>query len=226
MINVFNNIRAVLFDLDGTLVETNIDFTKMKSSIIELSRNYGIPDSIELPIDILEIINLSKSFLINSRAAIIPDEYNQSAYKILRNMEVHASQNAKIMEGAKELLSILRQSNIKICIVTRNCREASEISINKTGIIYDIMLTRDDTSDIKPNPNHLLSTISAFNISPNHAVMVGDHWIDILAGRRAGIKTVGLLHPTKNQDVFSKYQPDLIINSLHELRKALDNSKC
>lgn len=224
--NIFDNVRAVLFDLDGTLVETNINFTAMKQAILDLADDYGVPLTLIRDLDILGIINASYRYLVQAGRLSDAGEMRRRAYEILEEIEVSSCRNAEQVEGALDLLNALRSHGIRIGIVTRNCSAAANMSIARTGIYYDVLLTRDDVSKTKPAPEHLMDAIRLLGVSPEEAIIVGDHWMDVLAGKRAGIKTVGFLRLGRSSDFFDAYCPNMVIHSLGELLPALDAVKC
>jgi phosphoglycolate phosphatase len=221
MMSIFREIRAVLFDMDGTLVETSIDFSLMKREMLRIAGEYGVYSHQLVNLDIIGIIDAACRELDFQSRASDAERMRIEAYGILEDIELAACRNAALIEGATELLHVLRDVGIKICIVTRNCRKAVEVSVERTGVFYDILLTRDDVPDVKPHPDHLISALEPFGISPDEAVMVGDHWMDVVAGKAAGTRTVGFIRPGRDEDFFAPYCPDIVIHSLSELTDAL-----
>ena len=221
MKDIFHGIRAVLFDMDGTLVETSIDFSLMKREMLRIAGEYGIPSHQLSDLDIIGIIDAACRELVSQSRSSDAETMYDEAYGILQEIELSACRNAVPIDGAIELLHAIGNAGIKICIVTRNSREPVGISIERTGVFYDILLTRDDVPDVKPHPDHLISALEPFGIPLDAAVMVGDHWMDVVAGKAAGTRTVGFLRPDRPDDFFDPYCPDLVIRSLSELSDAL-----
>ena len=77
--------------------------------------------------------------------------------------------------------------------------------------------TRSEVARVKPHPDHLLCALERLSVEPTRAVMVGDHWMDVQAGRAAGMATVGILSAGRPADFFSREPPDLLIRELREL---------
>ncbi len=213
MANPFEGIRAVLFDMDGTLVETEIDFALMKREMLSLGERHGIPASELQGLDILAVVDAVV-------ARLEPDEASrtrQEAFEILEQIELAEIDAVHIIPGALEVLRALRDAGIKIGIVTRNCRNAVELSLEHTGVFYDVLLTRDDVRNTKPHPDHLLQALDVLGVGPDEALMVGDHWMDIQAGRAAGTRSIGFLRPDRPEGFFDVCAPDLVIRDLREL---------
>lgn len=213
MTNPFEGVRAVLFDMDGTLVETNIDFPLMKREMLALGEMHGIPASELQGLDILAVVDHVTSRLSAKDAQSV----RQEAFDRLEQIELIHSEDAKPIDCASELINALEETGIKVAIVTRNCRSAVRLSLEKAGIHSDVLLTRDDVPRTKPHPDHLLQALDMLAARPEEAVTIGDHWMDVRAGKAAGTRTVGFLRPDRPQDFFEVEMPDLVIRDLAEL---------
>lgn len=217
MTNIFADIRAVLFDMDGTLVETNIDFPLMKREMLALGERHGIPASELQRLDILAVVDFVADRLRMQSKDREAERVRQEAFDILEQIELSPCSKAAPIPGAHRLLDALRCAGMKIGIVTRNCRSAVRLSSEQTGIAADVLLTRDDVPCTKPHPEHILSALRMLDTHPCEAVMVGDHWMDIQGGKAAGTRTVGFLRPGRPADFFDEVEPDLVIRDLAEL---------
>ena len=217
MENPFKDMRAVLFDLDGTLVETNIDFGLMKREMIALGEKYGVPVHETQELDILAIVDLVVCRLKGLSLDNEADCARREAFEKLEQIELIHCEDARPVETATDLLNALNQAGIKTAIVTRNCLTGVRLSTEKSGISADVLLTRDDVENTKPHPDHLLKALNALGIPPNEAVMIGDHWMDVQAGKAAGTRTIGFLRPGRPEDFFDNMKPDLVIRNLSEL---------
>lgn len=217
MANPFEGIRAVLFDMDGTLVETDIDFPLMKREMLALGERNGIPASELQGLDILAVVNAIVARLESQGRGDEAARVRQEAFEILEQIELANCDKAQVIAGAPELLTALRDAGIKIGIVTRNCRSAVEVSLELTRVSFDVLLTRDDVRNTKPHPEHLLRALDLLGARPDEALMIGDHWMDIQAGKAAGARTIGFLRPDRPGGFFDICPPDLIIRNLGEL---------
>jgi phosphoglycolate phosphatase len=121
------------------------------------------------------------------------------------------------LAGASELLRDLRAMGVKVGIVTRNCRAAVEAILAREPLEYDILLTRDDVTRVKPDPEHLLVAMRALGASPERLLMVGDHPMDVQAGRAVGAWTIGILNDGRPADYFAEARPDAVLSSVAEI---------
>lgn len=211
-------IRAVLFDLDGTLVHTRIDFPRMKEGVLAELRAEGLDPEPFRALDALAIIERA--------AAALPDPagFRHRAELALTREELAVCDDAVEAEGAVETLDWLREQGIAVGIVTRNCREAVERALERVPLPHQVLLTRADTPRVKPDPLHLHLALDLLEVPPAAALMVGDHVMDVRAGRAAGMATLGVLLPEHASDYFLEAQPDGVIRKLPELREWISRS--
>lgn len=217
MASLFEGIRVVLFDLDGTLIETNIDFKQMRREILALGERYGIPACQLEGLDILAMLDTISTIVHERYGEGKSSKARREGLAILEKIELSHSARAECIPGAQELVRALREAGIKVGIVTRNSKSAVAVSLSKTGITGDILLTRDDVPKTKPHPSHLLTALQVFETAPQEAMIVGDHWMDVQAGKAADMRTVGFLRKGHPSDFFSSQQPDFVIRDLREL---------
>jgi phosphoglycolate phosphatase len=224
MDHLFSNIDAVLFDLDGTLVETNIDFSLMKREMISLAVDSGLPASDLAPLDILAIVERMTDHARNSRGVDVAEKLREEAFLILEEMELRHSADARDIPPARDIVNELRRKGIRVGIVTRNCRAASEESLARTGIVADALVSREDVARTKPDPEHLLHTLRLLSADPSRSVMVGDHLMDVISGKSAGMRTIGVLTDERGSDYFSSVEPDAVTPDLNEILRAIIHS--
>ena len=207
---MIGKLDTVLFDFDGTLVDISIDFAKMKQDVLSLGLRYGILPKPELYV--LEAIDdIFNKLLQNDN--FIAERFRKQAEQILVDIEMDAVPASKIFPRANETLKQLRDREIKVGIVTRNCRLAVLKASAKAGFVYDLLLTRDDVKKVKPDPQHLWDALNLLDSKPEKAIMVGDHPMDVIAGKRAGMKTAAVL-TAKTREEFESAAPDLILNDV------------
>lgn len=214
-------VECVLFDLDGTLVDTHIDFALMKREMIELARKAGI-DTAELDgLDILGIAKAAASFVSKADGAEQGHILYSQAMSVLEEIELRHARDTKLVPYAVEAVAALRERKIGIGVVTRNCRRASELSLEIAGITPDVLISREDSLNHKPHPEPILLALTRLNAQPGNSIMVGDHIMDMQGGRAAGLKTIGFLREDRADDFFDAVCPDFVARSLREVVGAI-----
>ncbi|MDI6764420.1 MAG: HAD family hydrolase [Thermodesulfobacteriota bacterium] len=209
-------IRAVIFDFDGTLAVLNIDFPLMRERIISLIRHFGIEERAIRERYLLEIIDEVYP-MIREKDSSGAEEFYDRAHQILHEVELKAAEEGSLIPGVGGTLRTLRLWGIKVGIVTRNCEEAVRKVFPDIDDYCDAFISRDSVDKVKPHPDHLNSVLGALKVSGEEAVMVGDHIIDIQAGKKVGTKTVGVLTGRINREEFEKAGADYILRDVSEI---------
>jgi HAD superfamily hydrolase (TIGR01509 family) len=184
--------RAVIFDLDGTLVEPILDFDAMR---VEIGLRPGLP--------ILEQLAEGDDAL-RARAEIV-----------MRRHELEAIAQATLSDGCLHLLDHLAARKIPVAILTRNIREVVDAFSRKFGLDFVAAYTRQDGPP-KPSPVGVLHLCQQLGAAPADTLTVGDYKFDIIAGLRAGCRTA-LVAPTPPEDLADWGPPHIVVRSLREL---------
>ena len=214
--DLLRGIRAVVFDFDGTLAVLNIDFSEMREQVFELMKKYGVNEEKIEERYLLEIIDEVVQIL-NQKNTAAAETFYQEAHQILHEVELKAAEEGKLLPGVEAVLKSLRGKGLKVGIVTRNCEEAVRKVVPDIEALCDVFVSRDLIKKVKPHPEQLTSVMKALNISGEQAVMVGDHTIDIQAGRRVGMKTIGVLTGRVKKEEFEKAGADWVLEEASEI---------
>lgn len=213
---ILPHIDAALFDLDGTLVETNIDFSGMKRSTVDLCAKRGADRAALQQLDILAAVEHTAAFLA-------PEErpaFRQEAWDMLESIELSHLAGASPRPHAEELLSEMHARGIRIGIVTRNCRRATDTLLRLLPDVVTVSLSREDVSRTKPDPLHIRTALEAMDLPALSTLMAGDHLMDVQAGVAAGCITVGLLFD-REPGYFDGHGAHAALRDLRELANAL-----
>jgi phosphoglycolate phosphatase len=214
-------IKALIFDFDGTLAVLNIDFSSMKERIFDLVRQHGVLEEAVRERYLLEIIDEVYQILWEKKPSRA-GEFYQKAHSIIHEIELRGAESGRLMPGTHELLRTLRGQGIKIGIVTRNCEEAVRKVFPDIDAYCDTLISRDSIKKVKPHPDHLTSVLKILNALGEEAVMIGDHTIDIQAGKRVGMKTIGVLTGRTKREEFEKAGADYILREASEICALLE----
>ncbi len=207
-------LRAVLFDLDGTLVETHIDFPAMTEAMLARAAEANVPASVVEGKDILGLVDAAAANVTERGGDGV--SFRRAAYEDLERREVQGCAHPNLLIGTDTLLAQLKDNGIKIGIVTRNCRRVSKDLVARCGLPHDVLLSRDDVQRAKPHPEHLWDALRVLGIPAGEAAMTGDHWMDIQAGQAAHCAvTVGVLG-RNSADWFAPCPPMHLVRDLGE----------
>jgi len=190
-------IRGVVFDLDGTLVDSQLDFDAMRREM-------------ELPPDqpILE--------------ALVRLEPRQAAscQAILHRHELAGADRATLLPGASELVAMLHTCSVRLAIATRNSRQIAAATLAKHDLAIELVFTRDD-GPVKPDPWAVHEACRQWDVAASDVVVIGDYRFDVECGRAAGAHTVLLTHPHDPHGHPNLEQADLLLGSLVDFRRLL-----
>ncbi len=204
-------VRAVIFDFDGTLTPLTLDFSLLRSRVEEMAREYVDPHVIDAQKDqyILEMIHA------------IEDEINQGApgfrdraFSELDRLETEACRNKELYSYTRDVIANLKEHNIRIGIITRSSTKVILTIFPDLYTLIDVVVTRDDTRHVKPDPHQLRMALEALKVSPSDAVIVGDHPTDIAAGRALGAVTAGVLSGRCSRSDFARAGADHIFEDI------------
>lgn len=215
--------RAIIFDFDGTLAELNIDFSLMRGQIFNLMGRYGIEEKMIQEKYLLEIIDEVYQILCEKSLSAAGTFYRES-HRILHEVEMEAAQKGRLIPGTEITLRSLRKKGMKVGIITRNCEDAVRKVFPDIDDFCDIFVSRDSVKKVKPHPDHLTSVMKTLRISGEESMMVGDHIIDIQAGKRAGMKSIGVLTGRTKKEEFERAGADCVLTSASEIYKIIGES--
>jgi len=159
-------IRGVIFDLDGTLVDSALDFELMRR---EMGLAGGLP--------LLEAIEH------------LPAPEAERCWAILAEHERRGAQRATLLVGISEFLAALGQLKVARAVFTRNSRESTRATLARFGLDFDPIICRED-GPVKPHPAAIWTICEKWAVHPRQCVVIGDYRFDVEAGRRAGAHTV------------------------------------
>ena len=210
----FPPLRAVLFDLDGTLIETHIDFPAMTRAMEALASANAVPKSVTDGKDILGLVEAAAAD-VQSRGGD-GAAMRREAFAQLQDMEIGGCSHPILLPGTHALMTALIARGVKVGVVTRNCRAVSVGLLARFALPHHLLLTRDDVKLTKPNPEHLWEALRLLGEKPKDAAMVGDHFMDIEAGVKAGCAaTLGVLG-RNSEGWFAPCPPSALARDLAE----------
>lgn len=212
-------LRATVFDFDGTLADTRIDFGLMRRRTRDLIEAWGLWDaSLEEGRYVLEIVQHTAGRIDEPARR---EQFEAAAAQVLVDVEMLSCATAEPFPGTVDALDRLHRRGMHIGIVTRNCRTAVSAVLTRHHLHHDVLLTRDDVPRVKPDKDHLLLALRLLGVEPQKALMVGDHKTDIECGKSAGAWTCGVLTDKTSRDDHLAAGADLVLDSVAALADLL-----
>ena len=204
---MLHNIKAVIFDLDGTLVDSMWVWANIDEEYLG-RYGYEVPENFNAEINHMSFTQLAlyfkEKFSINDPVEKILCDWSSMAYD-------HYSNDVKLKCGVKEFLDVLKNSGIKICLATSNSKELLSVCLKSNGIYeyFDSITTTDEVSRGKDFPDVYLLSSEKVGVSPENCLVFEDILPAIKGAKNANMKVCA---------VKDKY----CVNSREELSKFAD----
>lgn len=184
---MLNNIQAVLFDLDGTLVDS---MWMWKDIDVEYLARFGYELPVELQKDI-EGMSLNETACYFKSRFQIPDSLEQMKQDWMDMARDKYSHQVPLKPGAKEFLRYLKERNIKTGIASSNGMELVQVVLRALQVeeYLDSVHTCCEVEKGKPAPDIYLLVANELGVFPENCLVFEDVPMGIMAGKQAGMKT-------------------------------------
>jgi len=180
-------IKAVLFDLDGTLVDSRRD---LATGINLTRRDYGLPP---LPVEtVSEHVGDGVRKLVERCFAHTGISIDDALPKYKQHYHEHLADETTCYPGAVDTLERIRAAGISCGIITNKPEAATRALLDALHLAryFDVVIGGDSTPHLKPDPRALLLALESLAAAPGEALMVGDNHTDLASARAAGVRSV------------------------------------
>ena len=219
-------LRAVLFDMDGTLLDTAPDFIAICQAMLAERGMAPIADKL-----IRDEISGGARAMVAATFAMSPEDEGFEALRLefLERYQRDCAVHSKLFEGMSELLDDIEKGGLIWGVVTNKPVRFAEPIMQRLGLAdrSALLICPDHVKNSKPDPEPLILACKTLDLDPASVLFVGDDLRDIESGRDAGTRTAavryGYIHP---QDNPNNWGADVVVDHPLELRKVLDSALC
>jgi phosphoglycolate phosphatase len=215
------SIKAVIFDLDGTITSFNLDYKAIRGEVRSYLLRVGVPTSVlSVNESIFEMLKKTEIFVKNSgKSAEAMDEIRNEALAIAEKYELEAAMSTDLLPGAVETLKALKRMDLKIGLFTLNSDKAANYILQrfKLGDFFGVTIPRNKVNYVKPNPEHLEMALKILGVAPEETVVVGDSNVDMESAKELKAIAVGLPADTSTVDQLTIHGANYIITSITDL---------
>ena len=208
--------KVVLFDLDGTLIDTDMLIIRSYMHLFDTYR----PD---YKLSMKELI----SFLGPVLKDVFPRYFKEDFETLLKTYHGYSRANINrfvtLFPGVEEMLKAFKEKGIKMGLVTNRFGYSAFEVMEPFDIkkYFDVIITLDDMEKPKPDPEGIIKAMNAIGCEKEDVIFVGDNKSDFEAGRNAGVKTA-LISWVIGRDN-SVFNPDILISSYDEFKEGVLN---
>lgn len=219
--------RGLIFDFDGTLVKSSIDFPAMREAILDVIDLYGLPEGIidrsaPSSSNIIEAWNHLSSVL-NDDGVI---DFEARIEKASRKVEMLHVEETSEVPGTSMTLLNLRSRGYRTGILTRGCRIYVEAALRASKVPFapESIVCRDDHRliDAKPNPIALKRAAERIGLGIDECIYIGDHGMDHDCAVSAGMSFIGVLSGHNDRERWKGREIERIIDDITDLPSLLD----
>lgn len=219
-------LRAVLFDMDGTLVDSAPDFIAICQAM-RAARGLAPLQ----PQRIRDQVSGGARAMVACSFDLDPEhpEFEALRLEFLERYQAHCAELTQPFAGIPELLADLERARLRWGVATNKPLRYAEPIMQRLQLAERaaVLVCPEHVSRSKPDPEMLLLACAKLALAPCEVLYVGDDERDIEAGRAAGMRTVavryGYIHPDDNP---GHWGADLVIDHPGELREVLDRALC
>jgi len=187
-------IKAIVWDLDGTLIHFKIDFIKARKEAIKIFLDNGVPENLlSLKSKTLDNAKIARNFFeLTGTSESKINEIMQDANSAIAKVEYEAAINPTMVKGIDKVLEFAKNHNLKQAIFTYNTQENARISLANINLLhyFELIVGRDNIKNPKPHPDHLKLICGKFSVKTQEIVVIGDMGRDIEAALNVGAHSI------------------------------------
>jgi phosphoglycolate phosphatase len=223
--------KGIIFDLDSTLVQSKVDFVKMKTNMIKTLEENGHPKDTLSPFNqtTVQIMEAAEDeWEKQGKSEKIREILRQHMEEIMDQGEIESVDNLVEIEGASEAINELRRNGYQLAILTRGHHAYALKALEKTSMIdnFELILGRGETPKPKPYKEALDYTAKLMKLSINEILFVGDHQIDWDSAKNSGCSFIGVATGRRGLKSWDdETPPKILLNSVVDLPKFLQKKE-
>lgn len=203
------HFRCVIFDLDGTLTQTNElifatfnhvakKYTDREYTPTEIVSMFGPPEEIAI-----------QKIVGEDRVAEAMEDFHEFYRASHHKM-------ASAYDGIPDVLEFLRTKGVLLAVFTGKGKKSALTTLRELGILkyFDIVVTGNDVRSFKPSGDGILRILSKFQVEAEDTLMVGDAVSDIKAAREAGVRVAAVVWDSYGKKEVLKLDPDFLFDDV------------
>ena len=212
------DVDCIVFDLDGTLIDSRKGIHRCVREVLA-KRDYQSYDG-EFLNSSIGVYPIDAIFQRTVREGELEDCVREFKRMYARTL----TRDVILLDGAKETLDLLIEGGYKAALYTLKMRNHALKVLNHFSLKVDGILSGEEIGADKSSGKGLRGLLHVLDCRAARSVIVGDQWTDISAGKKAGMKAIGVLSGMGNFEELHRFEPDYLIGSVSDLTMILDLS--
>jgi len=209
-------IKAVLFDFDEVIVRSYENHLK---AFLKTARKFGFKIKKE---EIMERFGISASEIIKELLKLKGKElkrFVEEKERVFRKL----SKKIVLVKGVKGILKFLKESNLKVGIVSSAARKNIEKALKAKDLkeFFDVIISAEDVKRHKPFPDPLLKAAKILKVKPKECVYIGDSKYEMLAAKKAGMIGIGILTSFYSARELKKHGATYVCKNFREVKSLI-----
>jgi HAD superfamily hydrolase (TIGR01509 family) len=214
-------IKAVIFDLDGTIASFNLDYRTVRALVKDYLAKRGVPSSLlSLDESVFEMLRKTEIWAKDSgKGAEFVDEVRREALATTESFEVEAASTTNLLPRVVDTLKTLKAMGLKIGLCTINSEKSVNRILERFGIagLFDVTVPRNRVRHVKPDPEHLDAALKVLGASPAETLVVGDSRVDMQSAKKLGAVATGMPTGVSTVEQLMEGGADYIVTSMADL---------
>ena len=214
-------VKAVVFDLDGTVVAFNLDYKTVRALVKGFLMNKGVPASIlSLREPVFEMLAKAEMWAEHAgKSEGFLEEVRRDVSDITERFELEAAANTSLLPGVAETLRALKAMSLKVGLCTINSEKSVNRILERFSLagLFDVVVSRNQVRRVKPNPEHLEAALKVLGVLPAETVVVGDSKVDMQSAKELEAVAVGLPTGVSSVEQLMRSGADYVVSSMADL---------
>ncbi len=214
-------IKAVIFDLDGTITTFNLDYKVVRAEVRGYLLNMGVPVSVlDVNENIFDMLKKAELFMKNAdKPESVMKQIRKEALAIAEKYELEAAAATNLLPGAYDTLKVLKPTGLKIALCTINSGKTTNYILKRFKLTeyFDATVPRESVADVKPHPDHLEAVLKVLEVAPSETMVVGDSVSDMQGAKELKVFAVGLTTGVSTKEQLMSAGANYVVTSITDL---------
>lgn len=211
----------MIFDLDGTIIDFNLNYKAVRAEVIQFLTNQSFPQSIfSMNESVFEMLKKMEIYMKNNgKGEQEMIKSKKAVLSLVGGHELEAARSTRLIPGVLETLKVLKKKGLKMALFTLNGEKSVSYIIKcfRLESFFNVVITRDFGSAVKPDSAHLEAVLGKLNVKPEEGIVVGDSVWDMMCAHELNVIAIGVVTGISSLQELTRAGATYIASSFTEL---------